>query len=380
MTVYRPKNSPYYHYDFQFAGRRYYGSTGCASRVDARQVERDRRTEAAKGVKEKPSITMDDATGIYWADRGRFERASATTEYQLANLNRLLGGGMLLHDVDDLKLSAYIARRRGEKARNRQTLVSNATVNREVELLKRVRNHVSGRYKVGEIDWTRHRLKEPVERVRHAAPQEERDLLAKALAEDVDLADLVEFAILSGARKAGVVTLLWSKVDLAARTAEVKAKGGDWHRFPLSTRMIEIIANRPKVGPYVFTYVCRRTREECIDKSGRKHPARRKGERYPFSKQGWDRKWRRILNAAKIEDFRFHDLRHTAGTRITRASNLKVAMKLLGHTRIETTARYAHVEDEDIRRAMENVEQSRNSPEQTDGDSSKNGGTSRQTA
>jgi hypothetical protein len=28
MSVYRPKTSPYFHFDFQFKGKRYYGSTG----------------------------------------------------------------------------------------------------------------------------------------------------------------------------------------------------------------------------------------------------------------------------------------------------------------------------------------------------------------
>lgn len=363
MTVYRPKNSPYYHYDFQVKGQRYYGSTHCAAKRDAERYERDRRTEAATGKKDKPSISLDQAAGIFWHDKGQFDKAAKTTEYQIANLSRIIGASKTFHEIDDLAISNFMATRRGETAKNRKTLVSNSTVNREVEVLRRVSVHIRGSYQVCEIEWGKHRLKEPQERVRFAVQDEEAAMLEHALAEDIDLAELIEFAILSGARKNSVVTLLWSKVDLAAQTAEVRAKGGVWHKFPLSTRMIEILANRPKVGPFVFTYLCQRHRKERVDKLGRKHAARRKGERYPFSKQGWDRKWRRILKNAEIEDFRFHDLRHTAGTRITRASNLKVAQKLLGHTRIETTARYAHVEDDDIRRALENVEQSRNSPE-----------------
>jgi integrase len=173
--------------------------------------------------------------------------------------------------------------------------------------------------------------------------------------------------MLSGARRTAIVTLLWSKVDLRKGTAAVHTKGDVWHEFPMSHRMKEIIANRPKVGPYVFTYECERP---APPREGR---ARRiKGERYPFSKDGWKRKWYKALADAGVTDFRFHDLRHTAATRITRASNLKVAQKLLGHSRIETTARYAHVGDDDIRRAMEDVQQSRNSPEQVGGGIQKN--------
>lgn len=63
------------------------------------------------------------------------------------------------------------------------------------------------------------------------------------------------------------------------------------------------------------------------------------------------------MKATGITDFRFHDTRHTAATRITRATgNLKVAQKLLGHTEIGTTARYAHVQHEDVLNGLKAVE------------------------
>lgn len=45
---------------------------------------------------------------------------------------------------------------------------------------------------------------------------------------------------------------------------------------------------------------------------------------------------------------RFHDLRHTAGTRSTRASGIRVAQRLLGHSSILTTQRYAYADDDDL--------------------------------
>ena len=399
MTVYRPKNSPYYHYDFQVRGVRHHGSTHCQSKRDAERFERDMRTEIATGKKEKPSVSLDEGFGLYWQDRGQFESASKTTEYQLANLMRLLGGGTQLHDLDDLSISRFIAVRRGEpvrrgvkKPRRRKRkaeaaepappprLVSNSSVNREVELLKRVVRFLAGRYRAPEIAWGKHKLKEAAGRAREASADEEMALFDRLRAEDHDLADLVEFALLSGARKNAVVTLLWSKVDLKGGFAEVHTKGDVWHRFPLTQRMKMIIANRPKVGAHVFTYVCRRPAPPKKKPDGTLQPRRLKGERYPFSKQGWDRRWRAILKAAGIADFRFHDLRHTTGTRVTRVAGIRAAQELLGHTRIETTARYAHVTTDDLRAAMEFAEQSRNSPEQGSASSAGNGGNLRDRA
>ena len=60
------------------------------------------------------------------------------------------------------------------------------------------------------------------------------------------------------------------------------------------------------------------------------------------------------LTAAEIRDFRFHDLRHTFATRLLRQTgNLKLVSRLLGHTQIETTMRYAHVIDADLRAALD---------------------------
>ena len=52
-------------------------------------------------------------------------------------------------------------------------------------------------------------------------------------------------------------------------------------------------------------------------------------------------------------DLRLHDLRHTAATRTLRATgNLAMAQRQLGHARIETTSRYAHVLDDDLRAGL----------------------------
>lgn len=356
MTVYRPKSSPYFHYDFQFKGQRYHGSTGCEAKRAAESYERDRRTEAALGIKGKPSLTIDEACGLYWQLRAQHEKDQFTTKAQLARLTERIGKTTRLEDVSFAALSQYVARRRGDKARNKATLVTNATVNREIELLRRV-TRLSGKsgYEIPDIDWGALLLKEAQERIRELSADEEQGLLA---ALPSDLAALAEFAMLAGQRRTSIITLLWSKVDLRAGRAEVLGKGNLWHQFPLTPRMVAIIANRPKGCAQVFTYECERPSPRRNDR-----PGRAKGERYPFSRDGWRRKWAKALEDAGIDDFRFHDLRHTAGSRVLRASgNLKVVQKLLNHSNITTTARYAHALEDDVRNALLATE-SRNSPD-----------------
>ncbi|MGF3022850.1 tyrosine-type recombinase/integrase [Methylobacterium aquaticum] len=76
------------------------------------------------------------------------------------------------------------------------------------------------------------------------------------------------------------------------------------------------------------------------------------GERRPITREGLKTAFRRILPAAQIENFRFHDNRHTAATRVLRAGgNLKTVQRLLRHENIATTTKYAHVSDEDVMQA-----------------------------
>jgi len=70
------------------------------------------------------------------------------------------------------------------------------------------------------------------------------------------------------------------------------------------------------------------------------------------------RSFRRAVNEAEIKDFRFHDLRHTAATRMADAgADAFTLMKILGHSDIRMTSRYTHATDTALRRAVENLDE-----------------------
>jgi integrase len=57
--------------------------------------------------------------------------------------------------------------------------------------------------------------------------------------------------------------------------------------------------------------------------------------------------WRGVLNAALVEAFRFHDLRHTFTSNLVMAGvNLNTVRELLGHKSVAMTLRYAHLAPE----------------------------------
>jgi len=64
--------------------------------------------------------------------------------------------------------------------------------------------------------------------------------------------------------------------------------------------------------------------------------------------------WRRIRAAAGLDDVRIHDLRHTyASNAVANGMPIQMVGKLLGHTQIQTTMRYAHLADDPVLRAAE---------------------------
>lgn len=66
--------------------------------------------------------------------------------------------------------------------------------------------------------------------------------------------------------------------------------------------------------------------------------------------------WQRVRARAGLKDVRIHDLRHTfASTAVAAGQGLPIIGKLLGHTQVQTTARYAHLAADPVRTAADQV-------------------------
>ena len=220
--------------------------------------------------------------------------------------------------------------------------VTNATVNRRLDMLKRSIGHMAKMHEaeVPDIDWKALKTRESEERVRVLTSDEERRLFA---ALRPDLVPMVKFALATGRRKAEVCGLQWKDVDLEAQRIWFSVKGGKRQSTPLTAGLRALLLPLPRSNvlrerTYVFTF------------------AAADGERYRINSTGgyiWEL-WRAAVREADIPDFRFHDCRHTFATRMLRMTgNIAQVSKMLGHSTIETTTRYAHVLDDDLADAME---------------------------
>lgn len=357
MSVYTTPKSQFWQYDFQCRGLRYFGALPVRSSRPKREAEKAEKVirDSIGQPGTRPRITLHAACDRYWNEHGKHLANPSGENGRLKHLQRLLGD--IHFDTVDDSLAAYVATRRAEKARNKDTEVLPATINRELECLRRIIRRAKKVWKVQtpEMEIADFLLEEPKERVRSLTADEETDFFASVADLRPDFKDVWEFKLLSLKRLAEVIGLLKRRVDRKNKRATVIQKGGQEIVVTLTPSMMAIIDRNWLNHPtHVFTYVCQKNRTYFKDG---KQIVQRKGHRYPFTQNGWRKQMKDILEDAGIVDFRVHDFRHTGATRMLKQTgNLKVVQKALGHSSITATARYAHTDEEQTRTALEAAE------------------------
>jgi integrase len=345
MSVYPDARSPFWQYDFQYRGRRFFGSTGARSRREAERVEHAEREKARKLVEAegttKVSLKLDDVADRFWLDKGRYlaGEGAPNTKRQLARLIEFFGTEKSLVDIVDDDVARLVAWRRGHKWRG--ALISPFTVNDTTEQLKKLftRAKLLGTQFPREPRWREHRIDEPEERVNELRGDQGERLLAAARDE---YAPILRLAEATGLRQRELL-LRWSEVDWDNARIVKPGKGARRVTTPITPEVRAILwPLRGDHAEFVFTYVAKRPRAGCV-----------KGERYPITQAGLKVQWRRLRERAGVTGFRFHDYRHDFATKLLRQEgNLKLVSKALNHASVTTTARYAHVVDDDIRVAL----------------------------
>ena len=364
MSVYKSKNSKFWQYDFQWKGQRFHGSTGESSKRRAEQVE-DRVKIEVKTGSGKPQATIDEVAHSYWEHRGQFAKDAKGDERRLVRLVLMLGQDRFIRDICESNIVDAIQRRRREGSLRgyARKPPSNSTINRTVvDFAKRLHRHADLRMKVEvtPIDWAQVRLKEPEPRVRELSAAEEEAVFDQLRS---DMRPIARASLLTGLRKENLISLKKSNVDLSGRRIILKIKsdkpGRVTHVIPLTDELVTILDAEMALHEHacVFTYQPHGTHG---------HPNFEK-PRQPMTVPALRCQWDKAVAAAGVKDFRWHDIRHTTGSRTTRVAGLNTTRALLGHKSITSTARYAHATENDVLAAMEkmgeaSVRESRNSP------------------
>ena len=149
-------------------------------------------------------------------------------------------------------------------------------------------------------------------------------------------ADIIRLLLLTGCRRSEIVQLRWSEVrDDVLALADSKTGP---RNVPLNAGARRILEQQPECGsPFVFP--------------SPRDPARPRGLNLSL--------WYRVRQEAGIEDVRLHDLRHTlASHAVMNGVPVPVVSRLLGHSNVRMTLRYAHLGDREIEAAAESIGQS----------------------
>lgn len=141
----------------------------------------------------------------------------------------------------------------------------------------------------------------------------------------------VVLALSTGARQAEIMNLRWTQIDFGRQTIllrEGETKNGAGRVLPLTGEAFDLLRDLGKVR---------------ILDDDRVFPVPAEGRGFGSLRSAWDS----ALTRAKVENFRWHDLRHTAASYLTMAGigSMEVA-KVLGHKTLQMTARYSHLSPE----------------------------------
>ncbi|MDA2920011.1 tyrosine-type recombinase/integrase [Desulfobacterota bacterium AH_259_B03_O07] len=312
------------------------GKVGAVTKDVARGMLENRKRQLRLGqldmIKvEIPTLAQFADEFLQYVRDTKAKRSWKRDELSLKHLNNFLGEKKLSAitpgDIQDYQSSRL---KDGKKP---------ATVNRELACLKHLFNVAKQRNKFfGENPVSRVKFLEEnnhVERI--LTPEEENKLLSNSASH---LKPIILTAINTGMRKGEIISLKWSNVDFDNDLITIEAtntKSKKQKKIPINSVLRKVfLEQKLKTGfdEYVF------------------HTPEGK----PYYRQ--DSLKKSFLGACKragIKRLRFHDLRHTAATRMMEnGANIVAVSKILGHSDLKTTMRYAHP-DESLKKAVENL-------------------------
>ncbi|MBA3660353.1 MAG: tyrosine-type recombinase/integrase [Gammaproteobacteria bacterium] len=307
-------------------GKRVQHSTGTSDKVAAKRLHDQIKADLWKDIHlgEKPQKTWMQAV-TRWIAEAQHKRSLNDDKAHLRWVSPYLKK-FLLDQINRDMLSDIAEKKLAEGGKP-------STVNRMLEVIRAI-------FRKAEREWEWldkapqiRMLKENTKRIRWLNYEEANRLINEL---PTHLADLAIFSLATGLRKANVAGLQWSEVDLIRRHALIhpdQAKTKKAIPVPLNKTAVEVIRKQlGKHQQFVFTYDGKRI-IQCNTKA-----------------------WKKALARAGIENFRWHDLRHTwARWHVQNGTSLQELQQLGGWANFEMVLRYAHLSSDHLKEAAEHT-------------------------
>jgi len=338
MGLYKRENSQFYWMSYRIDGKRVFLSTETKNKKMAEKIYAKKMTEIIEGKWSLPTElkrTIGEMIARYEIECMPMKKHPARDKSILKHFKAFFGEDRLLKDIEH-NLGDYEGFRAAKNAMP-------ATISKELGLLKRMFNIAIKKWK-----WLKENpvsyIEMPVvrnERTRYLSDNEYAELM-KAVDDPSSpewLKPVILMALNTGLRESNLLGLKWSQVNLFSKMVVIdkaEMKNNDALSIPLTQEAMDIFIRRSKV----------RTDDLVFHDNGK--------EIYPVKLQ---RAMREICKKAKIDDFRFHDLRHTFASYLRQQGvDLHFISKLLGHRDSRMTLRYAHLSVEHLRDAISTLD------------------------
>lgn len=349
MSIFKRGGSGSYYIQFNYRGKTYVKSARTTNRRAAERMERDWRAEihAREELGELQRIKVVDALAAYVNEKSN-TGSSRYAENNTKILNTLFPTDLYFDEVKDWHLVRFKAKREGDGIspqtikHNFQSLRSawqwakdNGYSVKPLEYPKiKLRKHRLRYLSLEEENCLLHQL-DPQREMRHRPAYENRP--EKERRQSQDMYDLVVLLLDTGARYSEIANIEWTRIDLDLRVIHLwRPKVRNESIIYMTSRVYDIFSRRheSRAFDHVFT-----------NASGGPRGYAGKGIRSAIQRAG-------------LKDFTIHDLRHTCASRlIQNGLSLYEVSQILGHTDIQTTQRYAHLEKTDVsKRARDALE------------------------
>ena len=303
-------------------------------------------------VKKEYKTTVKELLGKY-EENYRQQASYKTWKCNcVENFKEHFGEDSLIANIGYVDLETYRNHLRRKPTNRGDTIRTDASVNREMSSLRHIFQkavewemvEISSFDKGGSL-----LLKENNERIRYHTEDEIERLLAEC---PKHLRRIVECALNTGMRRGEILSLKWSQVRDGFIYLK-KTKTNKARQIPINDDLTEVLnecrrENQLK-SEYVFPF---RKGEHAL--KGEKPVRKRKGlAPAPEAIGSIKTAFKAAVRRAGIEDFRFHDLRHSFSSHmVMRGATIKEVQEILGHKNISMTMRYAHLSQEHKEKAV----------------------------
>lgn len=306
--------------DYRIDGKRY-RETFTGGKTLGRTMLAKRKTEAMEGKffpqRQKQKLTFAEAADKYWSSHLSKKKSADKLKYTLEAIKKYFGNRTIANISTDDVQKFYNKRLQetSPSTANRHFTTLRAVINKAIKLkLYKGENPCNG------VD----KEKENPARTEYLTTEEIRDVLTFAPERSKNL---IALAIGTGMRRGELMRLDWKDIDFVSNIIHIhESKSGYSREIPIMASLKPILLSmNPQHEGKVFTLTVKMVEHD----------------------------FKQAREKAGISNVRFHDLRHTFSSHfMMNGGSLPDLQRILGHSDIKMTQRYAHLSPTYLRQSI----------------------------